>query len=108
MITFDGKEIEMDKNEIFNYLKSNRQYLKDNFHLTKIGLFGSFTKDMQTAESDIDLLIEFEADTKNISDIKEELKHILKNKFDRNVDICREKYLKPYVKEHIIRETIYV
>ena len=98
----------MDKNEILNYLKSNKQYLKNNFHLTKIGLFGSFTKDLQTAESDIDLLIEFEADTKNISALKEELKHILKNKFDRNVDICREKYLKPYVKEHIIRETFYV
>ena len=98
----------MDKNEILNYLKNNKQYLKDNFHLIKIGLFGSFTKDMQTAESDIDLLIEFEADTKNISDKKEELKHILKNKFDRNVDICREKYLKAYIKEHIIRETLYV
>ena len=98
----------MDKNEILIYLKSNKQYLKDNFHLIKIGLFGSFTEDRQTAESDIDLLIEFEADTKNISDIKEELKHILKNKFERNVDICREKYLKPYVKKHIIRETLYV
>jgi len=98
----------MDKNEILNYLKSNKQYLKDNFHLTKIGLFGSFIKDVQTAESDIDLLIEFEADTKNISDIKEELKNILKNKFERNVDIFREKYLKAYIKEHIIRETLYV
>jgi len=98
----------MNKNEILNYLKSNKQNLKDTFHLARIGLFGSFAKDLQSTESDIDLLIEFEENTENISDIKDELKILLKNKFDRNVDICREKYLKPYIKEHIIRETIYV
>ena len=98
----------MDKKEILNYLKSNKQNFKDTYHLIKIGLFGSFAKDLQSTESDIDLLIEFEANTENISEIKEELKILLKNKFNRNVDICREKYLKPYIREHILRETIYV
>jgi len=98
----------MNKKEILNYLKSNKQILKDNFHLAKIGLFGSFAKDLHSTKSDIDLLIEFEANTENISDIKDELKILLKSKFDRDVDLCREKYLKPYIKEHIIRETIYV
>jgi len=98
----------MDKNEILNYLKSNKQNFKDTFHLAKIGLFGSFAKDLNSPKSDIDLLIEFEANTENISEIKEELKILLKNKFDRNVDICREKYLKSYIKEHILQETIYV
>ena len=98
----------MDKKEILNYLKINKQNLKDNYHLIRIGLFGSFAKDLNSPDSDIDLLIEFEANTENISEIKDELKILLKNKFDRDVDLCREKYLKPYIKEHIIRETIYV
>ncbi len=98
----------MGKKEILSYLRNNKQNLKDTFHLAKIGLFGSFAKNLNSHESDIDILIEFEANTENISDIKDELKILLKNKFDRNVDLCREKYLKPYIKEHIIRETIYV
>ncbi|MDO9635149.1 MAG: nucleotidyltransferase domain-containing protein [Paludibacter sp.] len=98
----------MGKKEILDYLKNNKQQLKDNYHLIKIGLFGSFAKDIQNPESDIDLLIEFEPGTQNISEKKEKLKKILKIQFDRDVDLCREKYLKPYMKEFIIQETIYV
>jgi len=37
-----------------------------------------------------------------------ELKEYLKSNFNRDVDICREKFLKPYVKEHLMKEVIYV
>lgn len=96
------------KNEIINFLQKNKNHLTNAYHIKKIGLFGSFARDEQTKESDVDLLIEFENGTKNIHDIKESLKSFLSNEFERSIDIAREKYLKPYAKDFILRDTIYV
>lgn len=46
--------------KIISILKEHKTYLKDNFHVKKIALFGSILKDEIVNESDIDLYIEFE------------------------------------------------
>jgi predicted nucleotidyltransferase len=96
------------KAEILDFLHKNRQYITTKYHLTKIGLFGSFARDEQSASSDVDLLIEIENGTINIHDLKISLNKYLADAFDRSVDIAREKYLKPYAKEMILKDTIYV
>ncbi len=96
------------KEEILNFLRQNHRYLHDNFHITKIGLFGSFAKDKQNDDSDIDLLIDIEQGTKDIYDLKISLKRYLSDKLGRDVDIAREKYLKPYAKKYILQDVIYV
>lgn len=96
-----------DRNAIVQFLKNNFDDLKVNYHILKIGLIGSFARDEQTDESDIDFLVEFELDTPDLYDLKIELKQYLKSNLNRDVDLCREKYLKPYVKESILKEVIY-
>lgn len=96
------------KNEILNFLKENKSYLSSRYHITKIGLFGSFSRDEQTDDSDVDLLIELEDGIKNIYDIKKSLNSFLSEAFGRSVDIAREKYLKPYAKDLILKDTLYV
>lgn len=96
------------KQEILDFLKSNQTYIKKHYSLTKIGLFGSFARDEQRSDSDVDLLIEIENNTPNISDLKHSLSDYLAKAFGRNVDIAREKYLKPYAKKEILKDTIYV
>lgn len=96
------------KNEIINFLQKNKNHLLNTYHITKIGLFGSFARDEQTKESDVDLLIEFEDGTQNIYETKQALNHFLSNAFERSVDIAREKYLKPYAKDFILQDAIYV
>lgn len=96
------------KNEIIDFLQKNKNYIFNTYHVTKIGLFGSFARDEQRSNSDVDLLIELEDGTKNIHDIKESLNSFLSNAFERSVDIAREKYLKPYAKEFILKDVIYV
>ena len=59
-------------------------------------------------ESDIDIIVEFLPNTENLSDMKASLKEAIKNAFDRDVDICREKYLKPYYRNQILKSAIYV
>jgi predicted nucleotidyltransferase len=96
------------QDEIVNFLHNNRKLLLEKYHVTKIGLFGSFARNEQQVDSDVDLLIEIEEGTKNIHDLKDSLKQFLSLSFDRSVDIAREKYLKPYAREQILKDTVYV
>ena len=82
-------------------------YLYKKYNLTKLGIFGSFARNEQSTDSDIDLIVEFKKGTNNIYEIKTELKQYFKEQFNRDVDIAREKYLKPRIKKEIIKETLY-
>ena len=97
----------MDRKTILNFIKTNNKYLYSNYNISKIGLIGSFARDEQNDNSDIDFLIEFKPGTQDIFNLKQNLKQYLKSNFNRNIDICREKYLKPYVKDYILSEVIY-
>ncbi len=49
---------------VINFIKENKKYLSDKCKLIKIGLLGSFAREEQTGESDIDLIIEFKGSRK--------------------------------------------
>lgn len=94
--------------KILKILKERKPYLSKQFHVKEIGIFGSFSNDKNSIDSDIDFLVEF--DTKKIDNYyknKYKLKKYLEDIFNRDVDICRKKYIKPFVKDHIINTTIY-
>jgi predicted nucleotidyltransferase len=95
------------KSDIINYLISNEELLKSKFHLTRIGVFGSFARGEENKDSDIDIILEFEDGTEKIFELKQELIELLKNTFNLDIDICREKYIKPHFKEEILNETVY-
>lgn len=97
----------MDKYFILSFIKKNAEYLQSNYNISKIGLFGSFARDEQDTDSDIDFLIEFNSGTEDIYNMKIDLKKYLKQNLHREIDICREKYLKPYVKKYILEEVLY-
>jgi predicted nucleotidyltransferase len=94
--------------QILDFISNNKSFLNQQFHVSKIGLFGSYARNEQTENSDIDLIVDFEENTNNLYDIKIELKKFFKENLNINVDICREKYIKPFYKTRIIKETIYV
>ncbi len=49
------------KDQILAFLKQQLPYLKRNFKVKSIGLFGSYAREEQTETSDIHMLVEFEA-----------------------------------------------
>ena len=94
--------------DIIKFLSEHLSSLKDEYNISKIGLFGSFARNEQNDSSDIDIILEFQEGTENIYEKKSRLREFLTNHFQRDVDLCREKYLKPYVKDYLQKEIIYV
>lgn len=95
------------KRQILIFLSEKRKYLKDNYHVTKIGLFGSYARDEQEKGSDIDIIVEFEKNTQNLFELKQKLREYLRSELNADVDLCREKYIKPIIRNKILKETIY-
>jgi len=95
------------KEEILKFLAKNKNLFRDNFHIIRIGLFGSYARDEQNTDSDIDLLVEFEDNTQELYDLKLQLKDFFLRNLGMEIDICREKYIKPRIKKQILKETVY-
>ena len=98
----------INSKQILGYLSSNKERLKKEYHLTKIGIFGSFARNEQSKKSDIDLIVEFEENTPDLYTIKLKIKKEIQSKFNLPVDICREKYIKPIFRNQILSEAKYV
>ncbi len=96
----------MNKEEIILLLTSQKNIFLKNFGVTKLGLFGSAARGEKM--NDIDVIVEFEPGTLDLFEKKIQMREILESKFQLPVDICREKSVKPQVKELIFHDAIFV
>ncbi|MBF0320794.1 MAG: nucleotidyltransferase family protein [Nitrospirae bacterium] len=87
-------------------LKNNEILIKGKYPVKKLGVFGSFARGDDTGESDIDVLVEFTepVDIFEFIDLKEFLEALL----GKTVDLVSIKALKPFLKNKILSEVIYV
>jgi uncharacterized protein len=94
----------LSKNEILAFLKKNKPYLKKEFGVTKIALFGSYARDEQKKSSDIDLLIEM-----SVHDFfkRMDLKHFLEDAFKKKVDVGYFSAVRLALKDSIEEDLIY-
>lgn len=90
--------------EIKNKIKENEKFLTEKYHVRNFFLFGSYAKGEQTANSDIDLLVDFQ----KIIDMFEmvDLQDYLQNLFGKKVDLGTKKGLKSFIKNTILKEAI--
>jgi uncharacterized protein len=95
------------KEDILRFLADNKEFFIETFGIVRIGLFGSYSRGDQTKLSDIDLVVEFKPDTKNLFEKKLDLKKYISDNLGVTPDICREKYIKKRIRSNIIRETEY-
>jgi predicted nucleotidyltransferase len=95
------------KDQILKFLGQNKKLFRDRYHIIRIGVFGSYARGDQNPDSDIDLLVEFEDGTENLYELKLQIKDFFQNQLGLEVDICREKYIKPRLKNTILKETVY-
>jgi predicted nucleotidyltransferase len=95
------------RDQILSFLSQNKKLFRERYHIIRIGLFGSYARGEQNLKSDIDLLVEFEENTQDLYELKLQLKEYIRKNLGIEVDICREKYIKPRIKNSILRETVY-
>ena len=94
----------VNKKEILNYLKEHYQEFHKKYHVQKIGLFGSYARDEENENSDIDIFVNMEPSMWDMITIKQQLEE----KFHKKVDIIREhKNIKPFCLEMINKDLIY-
>lgn len=90
--------------QIQNILNENKARLARQYHVRQLGLFGSWVRNEQTPESDLDLLVTFTKKPSLFQFI--ELENELSGLLGVKVDLVMESALKPRIGENIRKEVI--
>jgi predicted nucleotidyltransferase len=94
----------MTKEEVLYMLKEDKIFLQKNFGVLTIGLFGSYAKNNQKADSDLDFFVEI---TEPLAKNYFGLWNYLEKRFNKKVDLVRkgihlrEKFINTVEKEII-------
>jgi len=95
-----------EKEKILQILSKKKSILK-NYGVKRIGLFGSYLKNEQNTESDIDILIDFFPEKETFDNFMK-VCEILENTFsDYKLDIVTKNGLSKYIGSYILKETEY-
>ena len=93
----------MSKEKILEILDHRKKELKQ-FHVESLYLFGSVARGESTADSDIDLLVDFDEPVGIFNFLR--LKYFLEEVLDRSIDLVTRDALKDRLRERILKETI--
>jgi len=93
------------KEDITKILRTNRSKLLKKYPIKEIALFGSYSRDEQKEDSDIDIMVEFSQPVGfEFIDLAYDLESLLKQK----VDLVSKKGIKPKYYSEIQSDLIYV
>lgn len=94
-----------NSNEINSILKKYKISLTKKYHIKELGVFGSYSRNDQNENSDIDILVEFESPIGlDFVSLAEDLEKILNKK----VDLVSKGAIKPRLWEYIKKDLTYV
>ena len=91
-----------------NRLTEQKNYLENQFHVRKLGIFGSYVRGEETVTSDLDILIEFESGYRFGLLTFCHLENYLSDLLEVNVDLVMKDSLKPRIGQKILSEVIYL
>lgn len=87
-------------------LRSRSDFLRENYQVKRIGVFGSVTKGEQKRGSDIDIMVDFLITPGFFQFVR--LERYLSRILGRKVDLVTRKAIKPIIKSEILRDLSYV
>jgi uncharacterized protein len=99
----------MTRTELLQELRAQLPYLREHYHITKLGLFGSYARNEQTANSDVDLLYELEPGY-SIGFLEYPLleAHLLTHLQVPRIDLVNAQFFNPLVAYMARKDMIYV
>ena len=92
--------------EIKHIFQQNKPFLLENYRITELGIFGSYAREEQTENSDVDVLIDYQKAPTLIMLV--ELREYLSDLVNMKVDVVTKKGLKPRIRERVLSEVVYV
>lgn len=92
--------------EIIAILEKEKGYLRREYGVKDIGIFGSRLKGESSEESDLDVLIDFEREIGLIKFMK--IENYLSEVLGVRVDLVMKDALKPHIGKEILREVRYL
>ena len=95
-----------NKATIISILQAEKKHLHDRFHISELGLFGSYASGLNTDSSDVDILVDFDGkvDLFDLTDIED----YLTSKLNTKVDVVVKRALRPAIGEKILHEVEYL
>jgi hypothetical protein len=93
-------------NEIKEVIGQHRAELKREFHVEKIGVFGSYARGDQKKRSDIDFLVAFD-ETISLFTLSG-LFIYLQEQLGRKVDVVPFNSLRPELRKYVLKDLIYL
>lgn len=95
----------MSRDEILIVLKRNKKILQTKYKVKKIGLFGSFARNEQKENSDIDIFVETEPKIEYLFGIED----FLKSRLHKKIDVIRKhRFIRKRFLQSIEKDIIYV
>ena len=91
-------------NDILVKLRELKPILNKEYAVKEIGLFGSFTDNTSSEQSDIDIIVELE---RPIGWKFFTLEMFLENIFDRKIDLVTKNALKEQIRDRILNQVKY-
>lgn len=98
--------MELNKQAILQFIRRNRAHIKS-FGVSRIGLFGSFVRDEQRPDSDIDLLVEYEPGQASFKNLMN-LAFYFEDSLHRKIELVTPSSLSARLNQYIAREIEYV
>lgn len=87
-------------------LCSEKRHLRDRFHVSELGLFGSYVRGEQGDASDVDVLVDFDGSV-DLFDLMD-IEAYLASRLHRNVDVVIKRALRPNSGEQILKQVVYL
>ncbi len=95
-----------DLDEILSVLRKLLPYINQKYEVASIEVFGSYVRNQQSINSDLDVLVSFSKVPTLLKFI--ELKNYLSDKLQINVDLVMKDSLRPRIGQNILNESIAV
>jgi predicted nucleotidyltransferase len=95
-----------DLQEILSALRQLLPYITQKYQVSSIEVFGSYVKNQQRSNSDLDILVSFSNIPGMIKFL--ELKNFLSDQLNVNVDLVMKDSLKPVISQYILNESVAV
>jgi len=83
-----------------------KPYLRREYGVSEIGLFGSYVRNEQTEASDLDVLVEFDESVSLFDLVR--LENELAERLGEDVDLVTKDSLKPRIKARVTDDLVYV